>query len=134
MDDVASHVPWALLCTRQYSGGWRHIRELAGHGPCLCSWLTYRAARKAANKGRGLLMGAKCCGPYIKRRGSGWASRKVLTLKDWLALRVGWAYSSQEEILGREYQCRGPETALECWGNIKSLRKERIEEEEDRRT
>lgn len=65
-------------------------------------------------------------------RGSGWAAGKVLTLKDWLALGGGWAYSSQEENLGRECQCKGPEAGacLECRSIIKSLGS-RVEKEEE---
>lgn len=137
MDDVwiISHVLWALLCTGQYSGGWRHIRELAGHNPCLGSWLTHRAARKAANKGHGMLVGAKCCGPYIKQGGEvgGHPGRCSHCKTGWR-----WEWGGLTALRKRPWGGNtSAKTPRQLWGNIKSLGKrvgkERIEEEEGRR-
>lgn len=95
----SGHVHWALLCPGRCSGGWRHIREAAGHNPCLCGLSTLRVARKAANKGSVCMVCLREPGAvdstHTPGSGSGWAARMVPTLKDWLALGVGWAYSSQ---------------------------------------
>jgi hypothetical protein len=71
-------------------------------------WQGRQKTSKQGMSGHSLLEGANCCKPYIKwggglicQLGNGWAATvpaagKGLTLKDWLALGVGWVYNSQE--------------------------------------
>lgn len=70
-------------------------------------WQGGQKTSKQGISGHRLLEGVNCCGPYIKwggdsphQLGNGWAATvlaagKGLTLKDWLALGMGWAYNSQ---------------------------------------